>query len=157
MNNTFTAIDFEITYRKRWSICQIGLVHYVDGVIQKKLSVLIQPQKNFYRNHFISLEGISDGHQLAAPIFDEIWYQIEPFIKDQHVVASFLFPFNFLFIDSALAYYGIPIPPYFKHCIYLIYDKTLATLCKEHNIAVNYYDSVSIATACGELYLISSR
>lgn len=157
MYNTFTAIDFEITYRKRWSICQIGLVHYVNGIIQRKLSLLIQPQKNFYRNHFISLEGISDGHQLAAPTFDKGWHQIELFTKDQHVVASFLFPFNFLFIESELAYYGISKSPYFQHCIYLIYNKNLAMLCKEHNIIVNYYDAVSIALACGELYLISSR
>ncbi len=48
MRNTFTAIDFETAQGKRWSICQVGLVRVVDGLIIEKMNKLVCPPGNTY-------------------------------------------------------------------------------------------------------------
>src|ERR1035437_7546458 len=94
--NTFTAIDFETAHGKRWSICQVGLVRVENGVITNELSILVQPPNNFYWNWFIAIHGITPEITRDAPTFNQIWHLIEPFIKNQKVVAhnglSFDFP-----------------------------------------------------------------
>ena len=152
MSNTFTAIDFETAHGKRWSICQVGLVRYIDGVVKGKLSILVQPPDNFYWNQFIDIHGITPSHTATAKTFEVVWEQIEPFIKDQHVVAHNGFGFDFQCLGKTLEYYGIAIPDYFKYCTYKIYKKNLAALCKEHNIYLNHHNALSDAFACGELY-----
>ena len=130
MSNTFTAIDFETAHGKRWSICQVGLVRYVDGVVKDKLSILVQPPDNFYWNNFIDIHGISPSHTVSAETFDVVWEQIESLIKDQHVVAHNGFSFDFHCISQTLEYYRIAIPDYIKYCTYKIYKNNLSTLCK---------------------------
>ena len=37
MKNSFTAIDFETAQGYRWSICQVGLVRYENGIITNEV------------------------------------------------------------------------------------------------------------------------
>jgi len=152
MQTTFTAIDFETAQAKRWSICQVGLVRVENGTITEKLSILVQPPENNYWDRNIEIHGITPKHTQNAPTFDVIWNQIEPFIKNQNVVAHNGFVFDFPCLKQALDFYNIDVPEYQGFCTYRIYGANLASLCKQHIIPLNHHDALSDAEACATLY-----
>ncbi len=153
MNCCFTAIDFETANPQGWSICQVGLVRYINGVIAKEINLLVQPPDNYYWSNFIAIHGITPGHTVAAPTFDRVWPIIEPYINNQVVVAHNGLSFDFPVLKKTLAYYGMEPPEYLKKDTCRIYKKNLAMLCDIHNIPLNHHDALSDARACGELYL----
>ena len=103
MNENFTAIDFETAHGKRWSICQVGIVRVENGITKEKLSVLV----------FIDIHGITPEQTANAQTFDKVWKQIEPFIKNQNLVAHNGFSFDFHCLNQTLEYYDI-VPPKYK-------------------------------------------
>lgn len=149
----FTAIDFETASGYRNSICQVGLVQVVKGIITNSLNLLVQPPNNYYWTNFKAIHGISPARTKNEPTFDQIWHLVEPFIKNQNVVAHNGFRFDFPVLDKTLLHYGLPIPDYDKYCTYKMYKSNLADLCKEHQIPLNHHDALSVARACAELYL----
>jgi DNA polymerase III subunit epsilon len=151
MNNSFTAIDFETAQRKRWSICQVGLVRVENGLIKDKLSVLMQPADNYYWENFINIHGIKPQLTRRAPTFDKVWEQIFPFITDQNVVA-YNGAFDFHCLKQTLEYYNMAVPAYNGNCTYKIYRNNLASLGRKYNIHLNHHDALSEAMACAELY-----
>jgi DNA polymerase-3 subunit epsilon len=152
MKNNFTAIDFETAQGKRWSICQVGLVRVENGIITEQLSILVQPPNNYYWDNFIDIHGITPERTANASTFAGVWKQIEPFIKNQNIVAHNGFSFDFHCLDQTLKYYNLSPTIYTGHCTYRIYGKNLASLCKEYNIPLNHHDALSDAMACAELY-----
>ena len=152
METNFTAIDFETAHGKRWSICQVGLVRVEDRAIKQSISLLVCPPKNYYFYMNTQIHGIAAKHTCNAPAFSTVWLYIKSFIQNQTVVAhNGAFDFNCL--HQTLDYYGIDQPDYDKRCTYKIYGKNLATLCKEHKIALKHHDALSDARACAELYI----
>lgn len=151
--DTFTALDFETAHGKRWSICQVGLVQVENGVITNELSILIQPPNNFYWDRFIEIHHITPEITRNAPTFASVWHKIEPFIKNQKVVAHNGFSFDFSVLSKTLEYYGLPIPEYEKHCTYRLFNDNLASLCQKLNIPLNHHEALSDARACAELFL----
>jgi DNA polymerase-3 subunit epsilon len=151
--NSFTAIDFETAQGYRWSICQVGLVKVVNGIIAEELNILVQPPNNYYWDRFIEIHGITPAQTKHAPTFDKVWHKIAPYIDDQIVVAHNGMSFDFPVLSRTLEYYGIPEPVYEKRCTYRIYKKGLATLCCDYEIELNHHDALSDARACAELYL----
>lgn len=152
--NSFTAIDFETAQSKRFSICQVGLVRVENHIIVQEQSILVQPPGNYYWDKFIDIHGITPGQTVNAPKFDAFWNQIEPYIKNQLVVAHNGFGFDFLVLNKTLDYYGIEIPEFEKQCTYRIFKKGLASLCSNYGINLNHHDALSDARACAELYKI---
>lgn len=150
----FTAIDFETAHGKRWSICQVGLVKVVDGIITDKLSVLVKPPDNIYWDRFIDIHGITPKHTRNADSFDKVWKQIEPFLRNQNIVAHNGFSFDFPCLNQTLEYYGILPPKYSGHCTYKIFGTNLASLCKQYGIPLKHHDALSDAMACAELFKI---
>lgn len=155
--NTFTAIDFETANGKRWSIRQVGIVRIENGVITNELSILVQPPGNFYWNRFTGIHYITPEMTRNAPTFDKIWHLVEPFIKNQTVVAHNGFSFDFPVMAQTLQYYGLEIPDYEKHCTYQLFRDNLASLCKKYDIFLNHHDALSDARVCGELFLIAKH
>jgi len=156
MIDTFTAIDFETAQGKRWSICQVGLIRVEKGIIKDQVSILVQPPNNYYWDNFIDIHGITPQQTANAPTFDKVWKQIEPFIKNQNVVAHNGFSFDFHCISQTLEYYGITPPNYTGHCTYRIFRDNLASLCREHKIPLNHHNALSDAMACAKLFMIHS-
>ena len=150
----FTAIDFETAQGYRWSICQVGLVRVEHGKITNEINLLVQPPNNYYWNKFIEIHGITPEKTAKAPSFDKIWHKIEPYIKDQIVVAHNGLAFDFPVLAKTLEYYGMKSPEYEKQCTYRIFGSNLASLCKVHKIPLNHHDALSDAKACAELFLI---
>jgi DNA polymerase-3 subunit epsilon len=151
---SYTAIDFETAHGELWSICQVGLVRVEDGIVKEKISVLVKPPNNFYWSSFINIHGITPEQTANAPIFDKIWHRIEPFIKNQHIVAHNGFRFDFHCLKQTLEYYQVAPVQFTGHCTYSIFGKNLASLCKQYKITLNHHDALSDAMACAELYLI---
>ena len=154
MHNSYTAIDFETAQGKRWSICQVGLVRVENQIITEQLSILVQPPGNYYWNNFIDIHGICLEQTVNAPTFDKIWHQIEPYIKNQNVVAHNGFAFDFHCLKQTLEYYGISNPEFTGHCTYRIFGGNLASLCNQYKIKLNHHDALSDARACAELFQI---
>jgi DNA polymerase-3 subunit epsilon len=152
MKSNFTAIDFETAHGKRWSICQVGLVHVEKGIIKEQLSILVQPPGNFYWDRFIDIHGITPEHTAQAPTFDKVWNKIDPFIRSKNIVAHNGFSFDFHCLNKTLEYYGIEPPKYNGHCTYRIFGENLAYLCMVNKIPLNRHDALSDAMACSELY-----
>ncbi|MFQ3578703.1 MAG: 3'-5' exonuclease [Bacteroidales bacterium] len=150
----FTAIDFETAQGYRWSICQVGLVRVEYGKITNEVNILVQPPDNYYWDRFIEIHGITPAHTANAPTFDKVWHTIEPFIKEQTVVAHNGLSFDFPVLQKTLEYYGMKAPEYEKYCTYRIFKNGLASLCREFNIPLKHHDALSDAKACAELFLI---
>jgi DNA polymerase-3 subunit epsilon len=151
--NTFTAIDFETAQAKRSSICQIGLIRVEDGVITNKFDVLIQPPGNEYFYMNIEIHGIRPEHTRNSPTFDKVWHHLEPFIKDQNVVAH-NGAFDFSCLKKTLEHYQLAAPKYEKHCTYKLYGKALKPLCIHYGIELKHHNALSDAMACASLFMI---
>uniref|UniRef100_UPI00404973E6 exonuclease domain-containing protein n=1 Tax=Gelidibacter sp. TaxID=2018083 RepID=UPI00404973E6 len=151
---SFTAIDFETAHPQKWSICQVGLVRVENGIVSEKISLLVQPPKNFYWGKFIDIHGITPEQTAVAPTFDKIWHQIEPFIRNQNVVAHNGFAFDFNCLKQTLEYYEISSPEFTGYCTYRIFGDNLASLCNQYKINLNHHDALSDAKACSELFKI---
>jgi len=152
MKTNFTAIDFETAHGKRWSICQVGLVRIENGIIKEQLSILVQPPNNYYWEDFIDIHGITPEHTADADTFDKVWPQIEPFIKNQNIVAHNGFAFDFHCLKQTLEHYNIETPQFNGFCTYRIFGDNLASLCKKYRIPLNHHDALSDALACAELF-----
>jgi DNA polymerase III subunit epsilon len=152
--NCFTAIDFETAQGYRWSICQVGLVCVNNGKITDEINLLVQPPGNYYWKSFIDCHGITPKDTANAPTFDKVWPQIEPFIKDQAVVAHNGFSFDFHVLGKTLEYYGMQAPCYEKYCTYRIFNDNLAALADIYKIPLNHHDALSDAKACAKIFMI---
>lgn len=153
----FTAIDFETAQGFRHTICQVGLVRVENGVVTNEVNLLVQPPDNYYWPRFTDIHGITPMMTKNAATFNQVWHQIEPFIKGQAVVAHNGLSFDFPVLQKTLEYYGMNAPAYDKHCTYRIFKQNLASLCGQHNISLNHHDALSDAKACAELFLIHLR
>lgn len=85
----------------------MGLVRIENHIVTAQVSILVQPPGNYYWNNFINIHGITPKQTANAPTFDVVWKQMEPFIKDQHVVAHNGFGFDFHCLKNTLEYYGL--------------------------------------------------
>lgn len=150
---SFTAIDFETAQPQPNSICQVGLIRVVNGVIAQELNVLVQPPGNSYWGRFTQIHGIGPSDTFRSPTFEQVWPQIEPFISGQQVVAHNGLRFDFPVLDKTLQYYHFPVPKYGKHCTYKIYKVGLAKLCQQYSIPLQHHDALSDARACAILFL----
>ena len=150
---TFTAIDFETACHDRASICQIGLVRVESGAVVQELDILVQPPGNYYHPLFPPIHGINAVHTESAPFFHQIWDRIEPYIRDQTVVAHNM-AFDGSCLTAAWKQLGIEPVAYQAQCTYRIFRKSLNVLCEMHGIQLDHHDALSDARACAQLHLI---
>ncbi|MGB0431803.1 MAG: 3'-5' exonuclease, partial [Bacteroidia bacterium] len=150
MKKNFTAIDFETAQGYRWSICQVGLVRIEGSKVVGEVNLLVKPPDNYYWPKFIDIHGIRPLDTVKAPTFDKIWHKLEPYIKDQTVVAHNGLSFDFPVLAKTLEYYGMEAPPYEKCCTYRIFRENLASLCSKYAIPLNHHDALSDAKACAK-------
>ena len=118
------------------------------------MDILVQPPENYYWDNFTKIHGISSNDTRLSPTFNQVWHLIEPYIKDQNVIAHNGFGFDFSVLNKTLEYYNMPTPDYNKFCTYKIFKSNLANLCQEHKIPLNHHDALSDAKACAKLFLI---
>jgi DNA polymerase-3 subunit epsilon len=149
---TFTAIDFETACHNRASICQIGLVRVEGGKIAKELDILVQPPENYYHPIFSTIHGIEPHMTANEPPFWHVWEWIEPYIRNQTVVAHNI-AFDGSCLTAAWERVGLAPVTYQAQCTYRIFKKSLNVLCEMHGIQLDHHNALSDALACANLYL----
>lgn len=83
----FVAIDFETANAERISACSMGLVVVENGIIVDRIYHLIKPTPNKYDYLNTCRHGLSSKDTDDKPMFDEIWNEIEPILRDKYLVA----------------------------------------------------------------------
>ena len=83
----FAAIDFETANYKRSSVCSVGIVIVRNGEIVDSYYSLIQPVPNYYDYLCYQVHGLCHEDTDDAPLFPEVWAQIEPLIEGLPLVA----------------------------------------------------------------------
>ena len=132
-------MDLETAHSKHWSICQVGLVWFENGLIIDELSILVQPPNNFYRDWFIDIRGLAPEISCHEPIFDEMWHLVETFTTNQSEVSHNGLSFDFPVLAQILQYYGLEVPEYEKHCTYRLFRNNVSSLCQEYSIDLTHY------------------
>ena len=111
----FAAIDFETANNERTSVCSVGVVIVRDGEIVDSFYSLIQPEPNYYNYWCSQVHGLTRQDTEEAPVFPEVWKQIEPMIEGLPLVAH-----NKAFDESCLKAvfrcYQMDYPDYEFHC-----------------------------------------
>ncbi|MEE1315677.1 MAG: 3'-5' exonuclease [Prevotella sp.] len=111
----FAAIDFETANNERTSVCSVGVVIVRDGEIVDSFYSLIQPEPNYYNYWCSQVHGLCREDTDDAPVFPEVWAQIELLIDGLPLVAH-----NKSFDESCLKAvfrcYQMDYPDYEFHC-----------------------------------------
>ena len=105
----FVAIDFETANKEYTSVCAVGIVVVRDGEIVDSYYSLIHPEPNYYV--FTYIHGITQSDTDNAPLFPEVWKQIEPLIEGVPLVAHNK-AFDETCLKSVFRLYGMDYPDY---------------------------------------------
>lgn len=108
----FIALDVETANPDMSSICQIGIVHFLDGMPVETWSSLIDPQ-DYFDDMNVSIHGIEKKDVLGAPIFSQISDEINRRVRGQIVAIHTAFDRNA--ISQAAARHGTIAP----ECVWL--------------------------------------
>ena len=152
----FAAIDFETANNERSSVCSGGVIIVRNGEFVDSFYSLIQPEPNYYNYWCTQVHGLTKNDTENAPIFPEVWKQIEPKIKDLPLVAH-----NKAFDESCLKAvfrcYQMDYPDYDFYCTCIASRKafpdaenhqlhTISELCGYH--LENHHHALADAEAC---------
>lgn len=83
----FAAIDFETANPVPSSVCSVGVVVVRHSQITNSFYSLIHPEPDYYYRRFIGIHGITPQDTASAPIFPDVWAQVEPLIEGLPLVA----------------------------------------------------------------------
>lgn len=111
----FAAIDFETANHHPESICSVGLVVVCDGTIVNRFYSLIQPEPNYYSYWNTQVHGLTYEDTDNAPVFSEVWKQIEPQIEGLPLVAHNK-SFDERCLKAAFRTYSMDYPDYKFYC-----------------------------------------
>ena len=136
----FAAIDFETANFERSSVCAVGVVIARNGEFVDDFYSLIKPEPNYYNEHCCQVHGLYYDDTDSAPLFPDVWQQIEPLIEGLPLVAH-----NKAFDESCLKavfrVYQMDYPDY------VFYD-TLRTARRRIPHLANY-QLQTVSAACG--------
>ena len=107
----FAAIDFETANSERSSVCSVGVVIVRGGEIVDSFYSLIQPEPNYYNYWCSQVHGLCCDDTDDAPIFPEVWKQIEPMIDGLPLVAHYS-PFDEGCLRAVFRSYQMDYPEY---------------------------------------------
>ncbi|MBQ0116220.1 MAG: 3'-5' exoribonuclease [Bacteroidales bacterium] len=83
----FAAIDFETANCERSSVCSVGIVIVRGGVVVDRFYSLIQPEPDYYSWYCTRVHGLTSADTVNAPVFPDVWKQVEPLIAGLPLVA----------------------------------------------------------------------
>ena len=156
----FAAIDFETANNERSSDCSVGIVIVRDGKIVDKFYSLIKPEPEYYNCWCSQVHGLSLDDTMEAPVFPDVWAQIEPMIEGLPLVAH-----NKAFDESCLKavfrVYQMDYPDYEFHCTCIASRKVWPE--GPHNLDIiaarcgydleNHHHALADAEACAAIAL----
>jgi DNA polymerase-3 subunit epsilon len=156
----FTAIDFETGSGYRNSVCQVGLVKAVNGIIVETYSSLMKPPNNFIREDFTAIHGISPGDTKYAPSFAESYPRWKHLVENQTLVAHNM-QFDYSCLSACLSDFCSLNMSFKTYCTMKIWrgafeNAQLSTCCKENEIELlHHHNALADAEACAKLFILA--
>jgi DNA polymerase-3 subunit epsilon len=154
----FTSIDFETGSGYRNSVCQVGLVKTVNGVIVETYSSLIKPPHNFIRDDFTAIHGISHEDTKYALVFAESYPRWKHLIENQTLIAHNM-KFDYGCLTTCLKDFCGLNMTFKTYCTMRIWrgafeNARLSTCCKENDIELtHHHNALADAEACARLFI----
>ncbi len=156
----FAAIDFETANGECSSVCSVGIVVVRNGAITDSFYSLIKPEPNYYTYFCQRVHGLGRNDTDTAPIFPEVWKQIEPKIEGLTLVAH-----NSQFDEGCLKAvfrtYGMTYPDYQFKCTCRAARKFFGKTLPNHQlhtvseacgyILENHHHALADAEACAAI------
>lgn len=137
----FAAIDFETANSSRTSVCSVGVVIVRGGEIVDSFYSLIRPEPNYYNYWCTQVHGLTSDDTDNAPIFPDVWAQIEPKIKGLPLVAHNK-SFDESCLKSVFKTYCMDYPDYQFFCTCLASRRHFKKELPNHQLH-------TVAEACG--------
>lgn len=157
---TFIALDVETANADLASICQIGIVKYIDGKLVEEWSSLVNPEDDFDPMN-VHIHGIAEEDVVGSPTFPEIADTLGRFLYGQICVTHTHFDrvsmsrasdkyglkeFNPVWLDSARVARRT-----WQECAWGGYG--LASVCRIIGYAFKQHDALEDAKASGQVVL----
>ena len=137
----FAAIDFETANECPSSVCSVGVVVVRGGEITDRFYSLIHPEPEYYQWFCRQVHGLGPEDTEYAPVFPEVWSQIEPLIEGLPLVAH-----NSRFDEGCLKavfrVYQMDYPDY-------VFRDTLAASRRRFRFSLPNHQLQTVAAACG--------
>jgi DNA polymerase III subunit epsilon len=159
--SSFVALDFE-TANEQWnSPCQIGLVIVERGKVVERISRLIRPKDNRFRDFNTRLHGIDMARVRNEPQFDEVWHDLRPKLEGCVVLAHNA-SFDMGVLRRVLDLYDLDYPTMFYGCTAQLSKLTwpnmpnysLDTVASKLGIHMDrHHDALSDAEVCARIAL----
>lgn len=111
----FAAIDFETANCERTSVCSVGVVIYRNGEKVDEFYSLIKPEPEYYNYFCTEVHGLTAHDTENAPVFPEVWKQIESKIEGLPLVAHNK-AFDECCLKAVFACYQMDYPGYEFYC-----------------------------------------
>lgn len=140
MSNNFIAIDVETANADVASICQIGIVSFVNGVVADTWQSLLDPE-DYFDSFNTEIHGIDEASVQGGPRFPDVAPTVRGLIQDRIVVSHM--PFDRLALHRVLAKYQLAA----INCTWL--DSARVTRRAWPQFAVQGYGLASAADHCG--------
>ena len=158
----FVAIDVETANNHPSSICAIGAVKVVGGVIVERFYELVKPEPEFYFRHFTeNIHGIDRNMTENSPTFDVVWRRLHRQIGNLPLVAHNK-AFDEKCIRSAFRVYQMDYPDYPFLCTLQKARRTIPrALCSSFSLPClcdflgipfrNHHNALADAEACAKI------
>lgn len=137
----FAAIDFETANSERTSICSVGVVIVRDGEKAETFYSLVRPEPDYYSYWCSQVHGLTSKDTQDAPLFPEVWKQIEPLIEGLPLVAHNK-SFDESCLKAAFRCYRMEYPDYEFHCTCLASRRVFGQTLPNHQLH-------TVAARCG--------
>ncbi len=153
----FAAIDFETANYQRSSVCSVGIIIVRNGEFVDSYYSLIQPEPNYYNYWCTEVHGLCRQDTEDAPLFPNVWKQIEPLIDGLPLVAHNS-PFDESCLKAAFQVYQMDYPDYQFYCTCRASRQHFGNQLPNHQLhtvaaacgydLVNHHNALADAEAC---------
>ena len=155
----FVVLDVETPNRLHHRMSAIGITVLENGEITEEFYSLVNPETHFDAFN-ARLTGIREETVKNAPVFPELWPQIEPMMSSGLLVAHNAV-FDMSVLKKCLRDYGIEWKPYVRYLCTVQMGKRvlpgmshkLNVLCDHYGIGLDHHQAASDSRACAELLL----
>lgn len=137
----FAAIDFETANECRCSVCSVGVVIVRGGEVVDSFYSLIHPEPDYYQWFCQQVHGLGPEDTDDAPVFPDVWAQIEPMIEGLPLVAHNS-PFDEGCLREVFKVYRMDYPDY-------EFFDTLVTARRHFHGTLPNHQLHTVAAACG--------
>lgn len=166
MTDSFIALDVETANYDSSSICSIGCVKVVDGVITDTYYSLVHPEPDWYVRRFTAIHGLSDNDTYDAPPFDKVWKEIVDWSGGLGFIAHNA-RFDYGCVSAACRVYQLEPPETFGCTLvrarrmfsrWECPSKSLPNLCAFLGIEFNnHHDALADARGCAQIWLALNK